>query len=239
MEDALGAVDRKGKVLSELTAREAERVLASDVAQDEDVMLYLPCAVRACKDKVARCHLVNRRADGALLLELFTRQGVGTMVTRDPLESLRDATIDDVGGVLKLIEPLEAEGILVKRGRELLEREITRFSVLEHDGTIVGCVALYPFPQSKAAELACLVVHPQYQDGGRGERLLKHLEARAKKKGVKELFVLTTRSAHWFVERDFVETDVARLPDEKQNLYNYQRRSKVFVKRLSKRLSKK
>jgi amino-acid N-acetyltransferase len=235
MEEAQGAVDRKGKVLTELTAQEAERVLESDVVQDEDVMLYLPCAVRACKDKVARCHLINRRADGALLLELFTREGVGTMVARDPLESLRNATIEDVGGVLKLIEPLEAEGILVKRGRELLEREITRFSVLEHDGTIVGCVALYPFPTAKSAELACLAVHPQYQDGGRGERLLKHVEARAKKQGVKELFVLTTRSTHWFVERDFVEADVGRLPEEKKNLYNYQRRSKVFVKRLSKK----
>jgi amino-acid N-acetyltransferase len=235
MEDALGVVDRKGRVMAELTAREAERVLSSDVTQDEDVMLYLPCAVRACKERVARCHLINRRSDGALLLELFTREGIGTMVTRDPVESLRDATIEDVGGILKLIEPLEAEGVLVKRGRELLEREISRFSVLEHDGTIVGCVALYPFPKSKAAELACLAVHPQYQDGGRGERLLKHVEARAKRQGVKELFVLTTRSTHWFVERDFVETDVAQLPEEKKNLYNYQRRSKVFVKRLAKK----
>lgn len=233
MEDALGVVDPKGKVLPELTAREAERLLQSEVVQDEDVMLYLPCAMRACKERVARCHLINRRADGALLLELFTREGIGTMVTRDPVESLRDATIADVGGVLKLIEPLESEGILVKRGRELLEREIERFSVLEHDGAIVGCVALYPFPKAKAAELACLAVHPQYQDGGRGERLLKHIEARAKRLGVKQLFVLTTRSAHWFVERDFVETDVARLPEEKKNLYNYQRRSKVFVKRLA------
>ncbi len=233
MEDALGVVDPKGKVLPELTAREAERLLQSEVVQDEDVMLYLPCAMRACKERVARCHLINRRADGALLLELFTREGIGTMVTRDPVESLRDATIADVGGVLKLIEPLESEGILVKRGRELLEREIERFSVLEHDGAIVGCVALYPFPKAKAAELACLAVHPQYQDGGRGERLLKHIEARAKRLGVKQLFVLTTRSAHWFVERDFVEADVARLPEEKKNLYNYQRRSKVFVKRLA------
>jgi amino-acid N-acetyltransferase len=235
MEDALGVVDKKGKVLPELTAQEAARVLESNVAQDEDAMLYLPCAMRACRDKVARCHLINRRNDGALLLELFTREGIGTMVTRDPLESLRRATIDDVGGVLKLIEPLEAEGILVKRGRELLEREIGRFSVLEHDGTIIGCVALYPFPKQKAAELACLAVNPAYQDGGRGERLLKHVEARAKKVGVKDLFVLTTRSTHWFVERDFVETEVEKLPEEKKNLYNYQRRSKVFVKRLSKR----
>jgi len=143
---------------------------------------------------------------------------------------MRDATIEDVGGILRLIEPLEADGTLVKRSRELLEIEISRFCVLEHDKVIVGCAALYPFPSEKSAELACVAVHPDYRDFGGGEQLLKWIEEKAKKQRVKRLFVLTTRAAHWFIEHGFVEADVSSLPKQKQALYNYQRRSKVLIK---------
>jgi amino-acid N-acetyltransferase len=203
--------------------------------QPEDVKLYLPCAIRACREGAGRCHLISRHLDGGLLLELFTREGVGTMVTRDPVEKLRTATIRDVGGVLRLIEPLEAEGILVKRSRELLEIEIGNFAVLDHDGTIVGCVALYPFSDDRAGELACLAVAPAYRDYGRGEMLLNQVEERAKKMRLRNLFVLSTRTSHWFIERGFEETTVDRLPEQKQELYNYQRRSKVFVKALARK----
>jgi amino-acid N-acetyltransferase len=145
---------------------------------------------------------------------------------------LRQATIDDVGGILALIEPLEAEGILVRRSRELLEMEIERFYVLDYDGVIIGCAALYPFPEEKAGELAGLAVHPDYRDAGRGASLLERMEEVATKKKFKRLFVLTTRTAHWFVEHGFAETSVDELPKQKQALYNYQRRSKVFVKQL-------
>jgi amino-acid N-acetyltransferase len=181
---------------------------------------------------VGRAHLISRHVDGAILQELFTHEGTGTMVTAGPIEALRGATIDDIGGVLKLIEPLEAEGILVKRGRELLEREIDRFLVAEHDGMIVGCAALYPFPDEKTGELACLAVHPDYQNRGYGDALLKRVEARARRAGLEQLFVLTTRTAHWFLERGFVEQEVDALPRQRQALYNLQRRSKVFAKRL-------
>jgi amino-acid N-acetyltransferase len=173
---------------------------------------------------------VSRHTDGALLLEVFTHDGVGSMVTRDPLEQLRDATIEDVGGILKLIEPLEADGTLIKRPRELLEMEINRFCVLEHDHVIVGCAALYPFPDEKSAELACLVVHPDYRDAGAGEQLLKWIEEKARRQRINRLFVLTTRAAHWFIEHGFAEVGVDKLPKQKQELYNYQRRSKVLVK---------
>jgi amino-acid N-acetyltransferase len=154
------------------------------------------------------------------------------MVSRDPLEQLREATINDVGGIIGLIEPLEAEGTLVKRSRELLEREIDRFGILEHDGVIVGCAALYPFADEKAAELACLAVAPDYRDAGGGEQLLRWVEDEAKKKRIKRLFVLTTRASHWFIEHGFREASVSALPKQKQALYNYQRRSKVLVKLL-------
>jgi amino-acid N-acetyltransferase len=165
-------------------------------------------------------------------MELFTQQGVGTMVTRDPLEILRPATIDDVGGLLRIIQPLEEEGILVKRNREVLEREIDNFSVLTHDEIIVGCAALYRFPGEKAAELACLAVDSTYRGSGKGELMLTYMEKRAKELGIRNLFVLSARTAHWFVERGYVETDLERLPKKKQALYNYQRRSKIFVKKL-------
>jgi amino-acid N-acetyltransferase len=154
------------------------------------------------------------------------------MITSDKLEQMRQATIDDVGGILQLIEPLEEEGILVRRGRELLEREIGRFLVMEHDKLIFGCAALYPFPKARAGELACLAVRPDYREEGYGEKLMEAIEHKARAAGMNKLFVLTTRAEHWFVERGFEEADVTALPDEKRVLYNWQRRSVVLVKKL-------
>ena len=185
----------------------------------------------ACRAGVKRAHLISRHADGALLLELFTHRGVGTMVTQDPLEKLRPARLDDIGGILRLIEPLEADGTLVKRNRDMLEMEIERFFVLEHDRVIIGCAALYQFDHGMA-ELAGLAVHPDHRRAGAGERLLQAVEARAKQRKVTRLFVLTTRTAHWFIERGFNATSVSELPRRKQDLYNYQRRSQVFIKHL-------
>jgi amino-acid N-acetyltransferase len=154
------------------------------------------------------------------------------MVSQDPLEQLRTATIEDVGGVLRLIEPLELDGTLVKRSRELLEMEIGRFLVLEHDRIIVGCAALYPFADDHAGELACLAVHPEYRNAGAGEQLLRRVESEARRHQVERLFVLTTHATHWFIEHGFAEVDVDQLPSARQVLYNYQRRSKVLVKAL-------
>jgi amino-acid N-acetyltransferase len=221
-----------GKLLRELTVTDAERLLRKERSLSEDARMYLPFAIKACKGGAARVHLISRKAEGALLLELFTRDGVGSMVSRDPLEQLREATINDVGGIIRLIEPLEADGTLVKRSRELLEREIDRFGILEHDGVIVGCAALYPFADEKAAELACLAVAPDYRDAGGGEQLLRWVEDEAKKKRIRRLFVLTTRASHWFIEHGFREAPVSALPKPKQALYNYQRRSKVLIKSL-------
>jgi amino-acid N-acetyltransferase len=181
---------------------------------------------------VERAHVVPRDVDGALLIELFTHAGSGSMLTADSLERLREATIDDVGGILRLIEPLEADGTLVRRGRELLEQEISRFTVLEHDRLILGCAALYPFPKARAGELACLAVHPDYREAGHGAKIMDAIAARARAAGMKQLFVLTTRATHWFLERGFGEAGVERLPAERKQLYNWQRRSKVLVKPL-------
>ena len=230
--DAPGVTDGRGNLVEAMTADEAERVLKKPKRLTEDLGLYLPCCLRACRAGVNRAHLVDRDIDGGLLLELFTHEGVGTVVTRDPLARLREATIDDVAAIVGLIAPLEADGTLVRRGRELLEMEIGRFSVLEHDGVVLGCAALYPFSKDKAAELACLAIDAEYRRIGYGEQLLLYMEARARKAGLKRLFVLTTRTAHWFLERGYKEVGVDLLPGQKRELYNWHRRSKVFGKTL-------
>lgn len=221
-------------LLQELTVRQGKTLLATMNAKadqlNEDIRLYLPWALHACEQGVERVHLISRHTEGALLLELFTHGGIGSMITRDPLQIIRQADIKDIGAILQLIEPLENTGILVRRGRELLEMEIERFTVIEHDNIIIACAALYPFPDEKACELACVAVHPAYRKAGVGRILIDHLEEQARKQGYQHIFVLTTRTAHWFVERGFSETTPDQLPQSKKHLYNYQRRSKVFVK---------
>jgi len=234
--DAPGVADRKGQQIDALTVEEGEQLIAKKVKQSPEVARVLPGALRACRDGVRRVHFLDRARDGAMLMELFTRDGVGTVMTQAPLAHLREATADDVGAVLALIAPLEADGTLVKRGRERLEVEISRFSLLDHDGVVVGCAALYPLTHVRgepaAAELACLAVMPEYRRGGYGDQLRRHLEVRAKAMKIKRLCVLTTRTAHWFVERGYVEAGLDALPQSRRELYNYQRRSKVLVKNL-------
>jgi amino-acid N-acetyltransferase len=229
--ETAGALDAKGRLLSELTVKQAEDLIRSNNLP-EDVQIYLPCAVKAASNGVKRSHLISRHVDGALLIELFTHHGIGTMVVPESPERIRTATLDDVPGILQILEPLEQQGVLVRRERELLERDIGQFFVLESEGNILGCAALYPFADRKTAELAALAVNPFYRDGGRGERLLAYAEARARAIGLKSIFVLSTRTTHWFIERGFVETDPNWLPESKAALYNYDRRSKVFVKEL-------
>lgn len=230
--DTDGVQDKKGALLNELTIAQAQEILSAKRKLPDDVSLYLPCAVRACEAGVARAHLISRHTDGAVLQELFSDDGIGTMVVESTLNTLRAATIEDIGGILELLRPLEADGILVRRSRELLEQEIERFVVLEHDHRIMGCAALYPFPDEAAAELACLAVGVQYRDRGYGEAILKDMIAIARSQGMKKLFILTTRTAHWFLERGFVESDIGELPAQKKLLYNYQRKSKVFVRKI-------
>ncbi len=192
----------------------------------------LDAAAEACKGGVARSHIVSYAENGALLTELFTRDGGGTLVAKEQFEIVREASIEDVGGLLELISPLEEQGILVRRSREVLEREIEQFSVVERDGMIIACAALYPIAESDAGELACLAVNPEYRHGGRGDDLLERIETRARQAGLKTLFVLTTRTAHWFRERGFQPSGVERLPAARASLYNFQRNSKIFEKAL-------
>lgn len=229
--EAEGIRDAEGQLIRQLALQECRDYLqAEGQGMNVDLQQALNACYLTCLQGVPRAQLVSFATDGALLTELFTRDGLGTMVHSDSYEQLRRATIDDVGGILELLAPLENEGVLVRRSRELLETEIERFHVLEKDGTIIGCAALYPFEDT--AELACVVTHPDYRKGGRAAALMTQMEKLAQRQGVRKLFVLTTQTAHWFIEQGFVPGQLADLPVARQNLYNYQRNSKIFIKDL-------
>ncbi|WP_419590860.1 amino-acid N-acetyltransferase [Thiolapillus sp.] len=225
-------VDSRRKLIESLVPAEADALLRRRKSLDEQLRRVLANAACACRHGVSRTHILPRKQDGVLLTELFTRDGSGTLITAEQWETLRQASIDDATGILELIRPLEEAGVLVRRSREYIETEIGQFIVIERDGAIIGCAALYPFTEEKMAELACLVIHPDYQKGGRGDQLLGHMQQQALALGLKQLFVLTTRTAHWFRERGFVPAAVSELPGKRKDLYNWQRNSKVFIKHL-------
>jgi len=225
-----GLRDPDGRLLRQLTPADADTLPRQALGAEAE--RAFGGAVEACRHGVRRAHLVSWGTDGALLLELFTRDGVGTMITADPYDTVARATVDDIGGILELIEPLERRGVLVQRSREQIEVEVERFTVLRRDGAIIGCGALRPFPDDGMGELACLAVHPQYMRGGRGELLLERIEQQARNSGLAAIFVLTTQTAHWFAERGFVAASVDDLPMARKQLYNYQRNSKVYLKRI-------
>ncbi len=195
-----------------------------------DPAFYLRHCVRACEGGVERSHILPFAVDGAVLSEVYTHDGIGTMVVDEKLESLREAGADDVGGILQLIEPFERDGTLVRRERTEIERDITNYTVIEHDGVIFGCAALYPYPEAKTGEMAALTVSNAVQGQGDGERILKRVEQRARGMGLTSIFVLTTRTMHWFIKRGFQPVEADWLPEARKRKYNWDRRSQVLVK---------
>jgi amino-acid N-acetyltransferase len=226
-----GLREKNGGLIQQLTVEQAEQQIAA-MPRGSDIARQLRYAMQACRGGVERAHILERKIDGGLLLELFSREGVGTLVSKNPFENMRTAGIGDVGGVLELIRPLEEAGILVRRSREKLEMEISQFVVQERDGMIIACAALYPFPGESMAELACVAVHSNYRGENRGDAMLAFMEQQARQAGIRRLFVLTTRTAHWFQERGFSAAGLDALPMQRRALYNFQRKSKVFIKDL-------
>lgn len=230
--DGAGLQLDDGTLVRQLSLDDAETFLDEHSDLPEALSKALYSALYACDEGVNRAHLIDRHQDGSLLLELFTRDGVGTLISADVYEGMGEADIEDVGGILELLAPLENEGVLVRRSRERLEMEIDHFTVVERDGKIIACAALYPFADEGMGELACMAVHDEYRNEGRGDALLDYIEKQARELEIKQLFVLTTRTAHWFQERGFEPGELQDLPMAKRELYNFQRRSKVFIKQL-------
>jgi amino-acid N-acetyltransferase len=227
--------DPDSAIDTELALAEARRLLTvlPPPNQPTDLAFYLQHCVKACEGGVERSHILPLAVDGAVLQEVFTHDGIGTMVVDEKLESVHEATADDVGGILQLIEPFERDGTLVRRERTEIERDVANYTVIEHDGVIFGCAALYPYPEARTAEMAALTVSPQVQGQGDGERLLKRIEQRARSLGLDSIFVLTTRTMHWFIKRGFAPVDPDWLPEARKRKYNWDRRSQVLVKKLA------
>ncbi len=226
--------DDASPIDTELALADARRLLAAlpGASQPTDTAFYLRHCIKACEGGVERSHILPFAVDGALLTEVYTHDGIGTMVVDEKLESLREATSDDIGGILQLIEPFERDGTLVKRDRTEIERDIGLYTVIEHDGVIFGCAALYPYPEANTGEMAALTVSESVQGQGDGERILKRIEQSARAQGLASIFVLTTRTMHWFIKRGFAVADADTLPEARKRKYNWDRRSQVLVKKL-------
>ncbi len=216
-------------IISQITTDELSKLIETLSGEHK---VHAQSSLTAVKAGINRAHLLSHKVDGALLQELFTHEGAGTLITAGDYEQLRQANIEDVGGILELLTPLEDQGVLVRRSREVLETEISRFKVIERDGMVIACAALYPH-SNELAELACVAVSSEYRSGQRGDRLLNAISEQAKAEKIDQIFVLTTRTAHWFIERGFSEADISALPKERQSLYNFQRNSKIFIKQLN------
>ena len=214
----------------QITTDEATLFLHKHPNTPDAIALPLKAAIQSCQSGINRVHLIDRTIDGVLLMELFSRDGVGTLISSTPFEALRPATLNDIGGILELIKPLEQQGKLAKRSREKIEMEIADYIVLERDGLIIGCTALHSEGEGQFGAIACLAVHPDYQGSARGQRLFDHVCQKAKQLMLKKLFLLSTQTAHWFIERGFQPSTIASLPESLKALYSPERNSKVLCK---------
>ncbi|MFZ7143033.1 amino-acid N-acetyltransferase [Avibacterium avium] len=234
--DTQGILNDQQETIADLLPQDAEQYLSRLISQDQyhsSQARFLQAAIEVCRAGVKRSHLLSYEEDGSLLQELFTRDGVGTQLSMESSESIRLANVADIPALLELIYPLEQQGILVKRSREQLEMEISNYTIIDRDSVVIACAALNIYPQEKMAEMACVAVHPDYRNSSRGDILLEAIQKRAKEQHIERLFVLTTRTVHWFQERGFYLAQVEDLPVEKREKYNYQRRSKILIKDLT------
>ncbi len=186
--------------------------------------------IAAVRGGVRRVHLIGSQGPSPLLRELYTRDGSGLMIAdEDDYESIRDATVEDARAIAELIAPLEAAGVLRPRSREQLELDIDSFSVLVRDGMVIACNAFIDYPQERAGEFACVVVHPAYRRRDLAAALLRRARARARARGYRRLFALTTATPHWFLEHGFVPGARADLPAARARDYDPARASLVLL----------
>ncbi|CAL5187782.1 unnamed protein product [Lathyrus oleraceus] len=192
----------------------------------------LAAAAFVCRGGVQRVHLLDGTISGVLLLELFKRDGMGTMVASDLYEGTRMAQKKDLSGIKQIMQPLAASGILVKRTDEELLQALDNFVVVEREGQIIACGGLFPYFEEKCAEVAAIAVSPDCRGQGQGDKLLDYMEKKAAFLGLNKLFLLTTRTADWFVRRGFSECSIDYIPEKKKKTINLSRNSKYYMKEL-------
>ena len=237
IDDSQGIFNLNNQLINSLTTEQLKQIItdaknSANQSEESDMMRHYQRIIKACEAGIKRVHIIDRNIDGSLLIELFTPNGIGTLITTDHLEDIRIANINDVNGIIDLINPLEEAGKLVKRSRERLEAEINNFYVIERESKIIGCAALYVAENGQQAELACMAIDQNYQSQGRGEKLFEHIYQQAQANKIKQIFILTTQATHWFREQGFSKVTMQELPNEKQAFYNYQRNSAVYIKNL-------
>jgi len=214
--------------IAQMTIAETQHLCDHETQLAASTKCALQSAIYGCQSGVSRVHILNRKIDGALLIELFSRDGIGTLISSTEFETLRPAVLSDIPGILELITPLIQQGYLIARSVEHLEINIKDYFVIDRDGLIIGCTALHPIDQQSAL-IACLAVHPDYQKAARGNQLLEQLINTAKQHSIQHLFALSTQTMHWFKERGFQDSQFDALPPILQESYNHLRNAKVLT----------
>ena len=225
-----GVVIGKNNRITRLTPYEAARVLelnSFEKNRNDRALAELDMAVKASKAGVERVHIIDGGEEGAVLKELFSNLEAGTMVYADEYESIRSIKSRDVPDILRLMEPLMQQGILLRRKAEDIQSKKEDYAVFVIDGQIRACGALHEWDEDQG-EIAAIATDPYYADMGLGRRIVRYLIDRAKKQGFKRVFVLTTRTQDWFESLGFCETTPETLPEKKRRQYDQNRNSKVF-----------
>ena len=221
-----------GELIAQMTTEETKQFINQESQLASSTQHALKSAIHGCQSGVKRVHILNRLIDGALLTELFSRDGIGTLISSTQFEFLRSAVLSDIPGILELISPLEKKGILISRSPEQLEINIADYIIIARDGLIIGCTALHPIKNSQMGLIACLAIHPDYQKSARGNQLLEQLLKQAQQKSFTQVFAFSTQSMQWFIERGFSEQEATQLPTHLQTTYNPLRNAKVLRKQI-------
>lgn len=215
----------------EMNATQA-KLLSQSGNLPQNMCALIQHSIPAIEHGVDRIHLLNKATEGELIIELLTRDGVGSMITNEPYDEIKPAELTDIQALKTLMQPLEDDGTLKKRSIQELEKDIHNFYLMFRDNSLIGAVAYYPYPEEKTTELASLIVHPDYRKGKKANQLMQFVEHKAQEDGFDSIFLLTTQTAHWFMGNGFKEAKISDLPKDKLAVYDYTRNSKVFFKHI-------
>ena len=229
MSDFDGVEDTDGILQRQLTVEAARQSLeTAGGGQKEALML----ACDACDSGVPRSHLINYTLDGGLLKELYTHDGIGTLISPDEYEQIRVAEANDLAGILELVRPIQQAGVLANRSNEEIERSLDKFTVITKDSRVIACAALLDNPADNIAEIASVATHPNYRDSGHGERLVAGLIDRAKQAELGRVYVRTTQTGHWFQELGFTRASPNTLPESEKQKAKINRNSNILTRAL-------
>jgi amino-acid N-acetyltransferase len=224
-----GLVKNSDGRVARLSLEEAEEVLRLNAGNPDPDLKYLALALTACRKGTERAHVVDGRLEGAILREIFSNLGIGTMIYgNNDYESIRPMKADDIGDVLRLMQPLVQEGVLITRSEDELTARHADFVVYSIDDVVHACGALHDYGEGQG-EIAAIATNPVYGHLSMGRKIVSYLIEKAARLGMTRVFVLTTRTIDWFEQLGFVETDLASLPARKAETYDPVRKSRIFA----------